>query len=62
MTELMTVRKVSQALGVSTATIRRWINDGKLQALRLNQRTIRIPGDAVESFVWDQGHCSHKRN
>ncbi|MDD3473515.1 MAG: helix-turn-helix domain-containing protein [Syntrophaceae bacterium] len=60
MKELMTVRKVSQSLSVSTATVRRWIKDGKLTALRLNQRTIRIPSEAIEKFVWIQKQFSHK--
>ena len=58
--ELMTVRKVSQCLGVSAATVRRWIKDGKLPVLRLSQRTIRIPGEALDRFVWDQRRFSHK--
>ncbi len=60
MVELMTVRQVSQCLGISTATTRRWIKNGKLPALRLNQMTIRIPGEAVERFVLDHSRFSHK--
>ena len=60
MTELMTVRQVSQCLGISTATVRRWIKDGKLLALKLSEKTIRIPGEALDKFVWDHNRFWHK--
>ena len=46
--KLLTVRQVSQMLAMSPATILRWVESGKLRALKLGttkQARIRIPYD-----------------
>ena len=35
---LMTVREVSELLGVHINTVRRWSNDGRLRSYRISQR------------------------
>jgi excisionase family DNA binding protein len=38
----LTTEEVGQELGVSDATIRRWIRDGRLPAIRVGQRSYRV--------------------
>jgi excisionase family DNA binding protein len=48
--ELLTVREVAQTLRVSPMTIRRYIADGKLSAVRVG-RSVRVSRDAIERFI-----------
>jgi excisionase family DNA binding protein len=41
----------ADALAVSTRTIRRYIADGQLEAVRLGRRTLRIKVDSIERFI-----------
>jgi excisionase family DNA binding protein len=40
--ELLSTTEAAEHLGVHINTIRRWIKDGDLQAVRLNKRRFRI--------------------
>jgi excisionase family DNA binding protein len=40
--ELMTVAEIAAALRLNQATISNWIASGKLPALRLGQRRVRV--------------------
>lgn len=55
MIQLMTVRKVSQSLGVSTATVRRLIKERRLDHVRFGRRIIRIPIESVDSLLNSNG-------
>jgi len=46
----LTVQEVSQILSVSSSTVRSWINDGQLNALRY-RRAIRIRSNDLDVFV-----------
>lgn len=51
---LMTVQDVAEALGVSVPTVRRWIRDGELDAVRLGSRgraSVRVAPGAVLRFI-----------
>jgi len=48
---LMTVDDVARYLCVKPTTIYKWVNDGKLKCIRLNNRTIRFDKEAVSTFV-----------
>jgi len=39
------------ALAVSTRTVRRYIADGQLEAVRLGRKTLRIEADSIERFI-----------
>jgi excisionase family DNA binding protein len=52
--ELLTVRDVADQLGVSAQTVRRWVREGDLEALKLGSRrgaSVRIPPRAVDQFL-----------
>jgi excisionase family DNA binding protein len=51
MTELMTVRQAAQRLEYSSATIRRWIKERKLDHVKFSERGIRIPREAIERLI-----------
>ena len=48
---LYTINQVAAILGVSTKTIRRWIDSGKLIAVRPGPRSMRIPGHVVTQLL-----------
>ncbi|AEJ92080.1 helix-turn-helix domain-containing protein [Mycobacterium tuberculosis] len=45
------IQQVADHLGVSTRTVRNYIADGKLKAVRLGPRLIRIERDSVEALM-----------
>lgn len=47
---MLSVAQVSEALSVPRRTIYRWIQDGRLPALRI-AKTTRIPASAVEALL-----------
>jgi excisionase family DNA binding protein len=48
--ELLTVREVAETLRVSPMTIRRYIADGKLSAVKVG-RSVRVSREAIERFI-----------
>lgn len=48
--EFLTIDQAAALLQVSTMTIRRYIKAGDLDVLRMGQKTIRIPRDAIDKF------------
>ena len=46
--ELMTTTAAARALGVTTQTIRRWVNSGQLTAVRSHTGRYRIDAASVE--------------
>lgn len=48
---LVSLTDASDALAVSTRTIRRYIADGQLEAVRLGRKTIRIKIGSIERFA-----------
>ena len=48
---LVSLADTADALAVSTRTIRRYIADGQLEAVRLGRKTIRIKIDSIERFI-----------
>lgn len=53
--EYLRVRDVAQKLGVSAFTVRQWINDDKLDALRLPGGW-RIHPDDLDKFIRERRH------
>lgn len=52
--QLLSPTQVSRALGVSSASVRRWVGDGRLEGVRLGEgplARIRVEQDAVDRFV-----------
>ncbi len=47
--------EVARMAGVHPATILNYIRDGKLYAVRLSERTIRIPARAVQKLLEPDG-------
>ena len=47
--------RLAQDLGVSDRTVRRWIAEGRLKAVRLSERCIRIDSAEVERFLAQAG-------
>tara|TARA_R100000656_G_C3885399_1_gene115375 strand:- start:58 stop:243 length:186 start_codon:yes stop_codon:yes gene_type:complete len=50
MQDLMTAKEVAGELRVKVSTIRDYIKDGKLKALRLNNKDFRIAKVELEKF------------
>ena len=48
---MLSVKEVAQILGVSNQTVRNYINSGKLEAVRINQRVIRISKEKLNEFI-----------
>lgn len=49
--KLVSLTEAADALAVSTRTVRRYIADGQLDAVRLGRKTLRIKVDSVERFI-----------
>lgn len=45
--DLLTVREVALLYRVTPRSVRNWIKDGRLPAVRMSQRSVRIPRSAV---------------
>jgi excisionase family DNA binding protein len=48
---LVSLNDAAEALAVSTRTVRRYIADGQLEAVRLGRKTLRIKVDSIERFI-----------
>lgn len=48
---LVSLNDAAGALAVSTRTVRRYIADGQLDAVRLGRKTLRIKVDSIERFI-----------
>jgi excisionase family DNA binding protein len=49
--EILTPREAAEAIGVDRETIYRMIRDGKLPAMRVGTRSLRIERAAVETLL-----------
>lgn len=49
--QLVSLNDAADALAVSTRTVRRYISDGQLEAVRLGRKTLRIKVDSIERFI-----------
>lgn len=47
----VSLTQFADELGISDRTVRRWIADGKLSAIRLSPRVIRIHRDEADRFI-----------
>ena len=48
---LVSLADAPVALAVSTRTVRRYIAEGQLEAVRLGRKTLRIKVDSIERFI-----------
>ena len=48
---LVTLNDAADVLAVSTRTVRRYIADGQLEAVRLGRKTLRIKADSIDRFI-----------
>ena len=48
---LVSINDAADALAVSTRTMRRYIANGHLEAVRLGRKTLRIKVDSIERFI-----------
>jgi excisionase family DNA binding protein len=48
---LVSLNDAAEVLAVSTRTVRRYIADGQLEAVRLGRKTLRIKVDSIERFI-----------
>jgi excisionase family DNA binding protein len=53
---LLTVVEVAQWAKVSPKTVYRWIEAGRLEAIRFGDRTYRIPAPSLERYLREQGY------
>lgn len=49
--QLVTLADTADALAVSTRTVRRFIADGQLDAVRLGSKTLRVKVESIERLV-----------
>ncbi len=48
---LVSLADAADALAVSTRTVRRYIADGHLEAVRLGRKTLRVKVDSIERLI-----------
>ena len=53
---LLTIQEVADWAKVSTKTVYRWISDNKIPAIRLGNRTYRIPEKAIIAYLKEIGY------
>jgi excisionase family DNA binding protein len=51
MGKLLTVNEVAEELTVSRNTVYRWIEQKRIGAIKLSERSYRIPQDALDRFL-----------
>lgn len=51
MPELLTTAAVAEHLGVTVKTVRKWIREGKLDAIRISDKTTRISQGQLQRFL-----------
>lgn len=51
MSKYMSVKEAAEQVGVSTQTVRRWIQSGALPALRISARLYRLDQEDFEKFI-----------
>lgn len=51
LSKLLTVQEVAESLRVTDQTVRRYIKEGRLKAVKLNRRDIRIPEEDAQDFM-----------
>lgn len=49
--ELMTITQTAAILGVNPFTIRRWIKNGKLEAMRIGEKLLKIKAETIAKFL-----------
>ena len=49
--QLVSLTDAADLLAVSTKTVRRYIADGHLEAVRLGRKTLRIKVDSIDRFI-----------
>lgn len=55
---LLTPREVADRLGASVLTIRKWIREGRIPAIRLGERFIRLDWDEVVATIRTSGRTA----
>lgn len=59
---LVSLTEAAETLGVSTKTVRRYIADGDLDAVRLGRKLIRIKVDSLDDRMIDAHPVNAWRN
>lgn len=49
--EFVTVAEVARRLRVSKMTVYRMVHNGEIRSTRINQRTFRIPAEALDEYL-----------
>ena len=49
-----TAKAVADRFGVTVATVWEWIKQGKLKAVKINSRNVRISEQAIADFIEDR--------
>ena len=49
--QFFTVKRTAQRLDIAEPTVRRWIAEGKLAAVRVGTRAIRVQADSVAQLL-----------
>ena len=56
MSDKLSIKETAEYLGISTKTVHRYIADGRLRAVRLGPRLIRVDASSVDDLMCPIGN------
>ncbi len=58
----VTSEQLAEHLGVTPATVMRWVADHRVPCLRVSRRTVRFSIEAVEAYLDRKAGCRKERS
>lgn len=52
--QYLSIAQTADALGVSERSVRRWIDAGRITAVRIGPKLLRVPAESLAAFIEQQ--------